>query len=366
VTEGQTARERPIGGGTLENAAGSNLLHQYRVAEPQVLPVEWRSWIAENRLQGTSDEQISEVLIDSGYSAELVRAEMDAQRSDPCYLVAQRMAQRYMKLKSVLDTSASVRGLSFGSRSVERRTAVSRAEFLERYYAASRPIVLTGMLAGSPARARWTPKYFSEICGDATVQIMAGRHADPRYELNSESHRRELKLSTYVSMVLEGGLSNDYYLVANNNFFEREEFECLYNEVPRLTAYLDHTDAKQKVFLWFGPAGTITPLHHDVMNVLVAQIYGRKRVTLISPEHTPYVYNEIGCYSEVDCANPNLEQHPLYSQAKPLNVVLRPGDVLFIPVGWWHYVEALDTSIMVSYINFVFLNQYEWFHPGPR
>jgi hypothetical protein len=364
LTNGQTARERPIRGRAPENAAGSSLLHQHPVAEPQILPVEWRSWIAENRLQGTSDEQIAQVLIDSGYSSEFVRAEMDAQLCDPCYLVAQRTSQRYMKLKSVLDTSASVRGLSFGSQSVERRTAVSRDEFLERYYAASRPVVLTGMLAGSAALARWTPEYFVETCGDAAVQIMAGRHSDPRYEVNSESHRHELKLSEYVSMVIEGGRSNDYYLVANNHFFEKEEFERLYGEVPLFPEYLDHTDAKQKVFLWFGPAGTITPLHHDLMNVLIAQIFGRKRVTLIPPEHTPYVYNDVSCYSEVDCAKPDLQRHPLYSQTKPLKALLRPGEVLFIPVGWWHYVQALDISIMVSYINFVFPNQYEWFHPS--
>jgi ribosomal protein L16 Arg81 hydroxylase len=131
-----------------------------------------------------------------------------------------------------------------------------------------------------------------------------------------------------------------------------------------LPEYLDPSNPTQNVFLWFGPAGTVTPLHHDLMNVLVAQIFGRKRFTLIPPEQTPYLYNNVGVYGEVDCGNPDFVRHPLYRQARPLDVVLNPGDVLFIPVGWWHYVRALEVSIMISYTKFRFANDYEWFHPN--
>ena len=137
----------------------------------------------------------------------------------------------------------------------------------------------------------------------------------------------------------------------------------LADEVPLLPEYLDHSAWGRKVFLWFGPAGTITPLHHDVMNVMVAQIYGRKRFTLIAPEQTPYVYNNVGVYGEVDCGKPDFEKHPLYRQVRPIHFILSPGDVLFLPVGWWHYVRALDVSIMVSYTNFKFPNDFEWSSP---
>jgi ribosomal protein L16 Arg81 hydroxylase len=330
------------------------------------MPVEWRFWMAENQLLGTSEEQIRAALIDAGFGSSLVQAEIDEIRNDPCYLLADRMAQRYNKLKALLGVRDSLCRLSYGAGSIERRSKISQNEFIERYYSANRPVILTGLLANTTAKKRWTPQYLAEVCGDSTVEVMAGRQNDPRYEINSEAHKSQMKMSEYVRMVLEYGPSNDYYLVANNGFFERPDTQRLYSEVPQLPEYLDHADAKGKVFFWFGPAGTVTPLHHDVMNVLLAQIYGRKRFTLIPPEQIPYVYNETGVYGEVDCERPDYDSYPLYREVHPLRFVLGPGELLFIPVGWFHHVRALDVSMTVSYTNFYFPNSYEWVHPQIR
>jgi hypothetical protein len=52
------------------------------------------------------------------------------------------------------------------------------------------------------------------------------------------------------------------------------------------------------------------------------------------------------------------------SPAEPFAVdgcVITPA--LFIPVGWWHRVEAREPSISMSFTNFVFPNEYIWQHP---
>jgi cupin-like protein len=333
-------------------------------AKPPEVSAEWRLWMAESRLVGVSDEQITSTMVQSGFDPLVAAVAMDALRGDPFYLAADRIAQRFKKLRSILDIRRSLTNLSCPADSIERRSSISQSEFLERYYAVNRPVILTGLLTGSGVCTRWTPEYLAEVCGDAIVQIMAGRQSDLRYEVNSESHKRAVKMSEYVRMVRDGGESNDYYLVANNGFFDLPETQALFSEIPQLSEYLDAANAKRRVFFWFGPAGTVTPLHHDVMNILVAQISGRKRFTLIAPEQTPFVYNEVGVYGEVNCGEPDDSRHPLYRQATPIDVTIGPGDVLFIPVGWWHYVRALDVSIMLSYVNFRFPNSYEWFHPS--
>jgi hypothetical protein len=79
-----------------------------------------------------------------------------------------------------------------------------------------------------------------------------------------------------------------------------------------------------------------------------------------------FLYNDIGVFSPVDCDAPDLARWPLFEKAAMREVVLSPGEVLFIPVGWWHHVRALDVSITVSFTNFRFANHYEWSMPQIR
>jgi ribosomal protein L16 Arg81 hydroxylase len=106
-------------------------------------------------------------------------------------------------------------------------------------------------------------------------------------------------------------------------------------------------------------------LHHDVMNVLLIQVTGRKRILLIDPLRLQYVYNDEGVFSSIDLADPDYDRFPLFAFADPITVELEPGEGLFIPVGWWHYVESLDLSASLSFTNFVFPNEYSWRHPEP-
>ncbi len=41
-----------------------------------------------------------------------------------------------------------------------------------------------------------------------------------------------------------------------------------------------------------------------------------------------------------------------------LECILHPGEVLFLPVGCVHFVEALDVSVTVSFTNFLFDNDF--------
>jgi ribosomal protein L16 Arg81 hydroxylase len=71
----------------------------------------------------------------------------------------------------------------------------------------------------------------------------------------------------------------------------------------------------------------------------------------------------VGVFSQVDPENPDFNKYPLYRNIKPIELILKPGEVIFIPVGWWHHVRALDVSISVSFTNFVFPNYYNWQNP---
>ena len=112
--------------------------------------------------------------------------------------------------------------------------------------------------------------------------------------------------------------------------------------------------------VWIGPAGAVTPLHHDLVNVILAQVRGRKRVSLIPSWQLHRVYNNREVFSDVDFDDPSLERHPRFKKVQPLIVTLRAGQALFIPVGWWHHVRSLSFSISVTFTHFHESNKYPW------
>ncbi|KAI8587586.1 hypothetical protein BDZ88DRAFT_425010 [Geranomyces variabilis] len=116
----------------------------------------------------------------------------------------------------------------------------------------------------------------------------------------------------------------------------------------------DTSDKDVAVNAWFGPRGTVSPLHHDPHNNMFAQIVGSKYIRLYAPEHSAAVYpNEEGSMmsntSRVDVESPDLLTFPDFAAAPYFECVVEPGDLLFIPKGWWHYVRSLSLSFSVSF-----------------
>ena len=324
------------------------------------VPPEWATWIFENIVRGTEDSAIVLALTHGGFGAAVARDEIALVRDHPWTRAARPLSQPLRKLEALLAIRDTLTRLDARTAAIERRGGVSRKEFLQNYYACNRPVILQGLLDGNPAMERWTPEYLNEACGDLTVEIMSGRDDDPDYEIRSEMHRELMPFSAYIQRITRGVPGNDVYLVANNSFFDKPGFEVLRDEVPPIPEYLRPRKAKGQIFFWFGPEGTVTPFHHDLMNILMAQIRGRKRITMVSPDQTPWMYNTVGVYSEVDCENPDQVRHPLFRNVRRLTFDLHAGEILFIPVGWWHHIRALDTSMTITYTNFVFPNEFHW------
>jgi LPS sulfotransferase NodH len=324
------------------------------------IPSAWRQWVAQNRLLGAEDDAIVQVLTNNGYSRAAALAEVKKATSDPYLIGAVRTQQRLNKAVSLLNVQGQLARLNSQSTVIERRRNLSRDEFRDRYYAANRPVIMQGLMSDWKAMAKWTPDYLKNVAGDCVVEVMTGRDADPHYEINGSKHGTELRFADYIDMVYSGKVTNDYYMVANNGFFRRSEAQRLLEDFAAFPEYLDPTRSAPQCFLWFGPAGTVTPLHHDTSNILMAQVLGRKRYRVIPASEWQYVYNNNGVFSDVDCEGPNLDRYPKFRDATVIEVILEPGEVLFMPVGWWHHVRALEVSMTVSFTNFPFPNHFTW------
>jgi lysine-specific demethylase 8 len=126
-----------------------------------------------------------------------------------------------------------------------------------------------------------------------------------------------------------------------------------------LKKHINYQDIKKKSFIyhllsWIGPKGSITGFHCDWSENLNIQIKGEKFFYLVSPEFNNCMYisdkfERISSVSMIDLKNYDEKKFPLFKNAKVYKAHLKEGDAIYIPRGWWHYVESLSPSIGVSF-----------------
>ena len=237
-------------------------------------------------------------------------------------------------------------------RLIESAEGLISEDFYLRYYLANRPVLLKGFARRWPAFTTWTPRYFAEAYGDVDVEVMTALTQNRHYERTAGSQSKVMSLRSLIDTIEQNPESGDTYLVAQNHAFTRAGLLRLVHDLVFDDAILSSLPGPDTISLWLGPGNTVTPLHYDLKDVILAQMSGRKRVLLVSPEDSRWVYNEVGGYSEVDPECPNLQTHPLFARARLYAVELKAGDALFIPVRWWHHVRSLSPSISLSLSNF--------------
>ncbi len=342
-------------------------------AEPtgRGLPPEWRRWVAENLLLGIDPRHLAETLVKNGFDREVVVQEIQAARAHP-YLEGARAVlptlaaaggdSKVKKRDWVLEIYRRLARQGGRGEQVPRVRRPSRQEFLERYYSRNEPVVIEGAIDDWPALKRWTPDYFKQRLGDRLVEVQANRNADPDYEINSGMHKKEMRFGDFVDLVERSGPTNDWYITANNDGKNKENLRELWEDVVQVPEYLRDDDPNRRGFFWYGPQGTVTPLHHDLTNNFMAMVRGRKLVRMAAPYELARVYNHRHCFSRVDLDRIDEQQFPQFRDVQVIDVVIGPGDLFFLPVGWWHYVRGLDVTVTMTFTNFVFENNFYEFY----
>jgi hypothetical protein len=135
-------------------------------------------------------------------------------------------------------------------------------------------------------------------------------------------------------------------------------FFNFFNSIPDLTEDFDYPDLGLKFFkklpvLFMGGKGSRVQLHFDIdlADILLCHFGGPKRVLLFSPEQTPWLYRVPFSFSalfEARVDQPDYERFPALKRVHGHVADLEHGDVLYIPPGWWHFVEYRDIGFSMS------------------
>ena len=108
---------------------------------------------------------------------------------------------------------------------------------------------------------------------------------------------------------------------------------------------------------WAAAPGVTSPLHYDAAHNVYSQLTGRKRWLLLSPDDAPRLYPYPRLHpstrqSQIDLHAPPERGFDHYRGARGrlrvLEVVLAPGDRLYVPPYWWHHVRVVGGASAVA------------------
>ena len=111
--------------------------------------------------------------------------------------------------------------------------------------------------------------------------------------------------------------------------------------------------AQRGVHCRFGMKGVIAEAHYDGSRNSIAMIGGLRRWIMTHPNQCENMHmfprqHPSGRHSAVDWSNVDLERFPNFKKLVGNEVILQPGDVLYVPTDWIHYIVSLNVNVQCN------------------
>ncbi|CAG5133087.1 unnamed protein product [Candidula unifasciata] len=227
----------------------------------------------------------------------------------------------------------------------------------------SKPHLMLAFTDKWPCRS-WTFKTLADLLGNQKFSCrVAEKSCDQKMETQCSYHNVTIK---EFCDWLDGTASDRNPLRSvlreeNYGYIDYKYMKDMFKELPYIFDEVRWEDFGLVGYngcdstIWIGSEGANTPAHQDTYGFnLVTQIYGRKLWILFPPEDSAYLYptrvpyEESSIFTEVNVRRPDLHHHPQFQLSHPYVVTLQPGQTLYVPRHWWHYVESIEPSISIN------------------
>ncbi|KAJ9601316.1 hypothetical protein L9F63_000538 [Diploptera punctata] len=237
---------------------------------------------------------------------------------------------------------------------------VSREQFIRDIHPKREPALLKRLNVGD-CSFKWTCDY---ICDKAeNVDVKVHVCPGPRMDFITKNFAyKTIKFHELLKRVSNKIHESKDYFISPGEFYYlrslsfdnrgrevadvRKQFPALAEDII-FPNFFDEKDLFSSV-LRVGSPGVQLWTHYDVMDNLLIQVVGRKRMVLFSPADALNMYLTGDKSQVLDIDNPDVEKYPKFLMAKRYECVMEPGDVLFIPALWFHNALALDFGIAVN------------------
>ena len=236
-----------------------------------------------------------------------------------------------------------------GRSSVRRMHRPTPQAFIEGPASQRVPAVLSGLDIGQ-APWKWTPSYLAKLGGVADKLVSVHVSDDPKLDFVRKNFKYEVMPFGDLLAKMDYTSDAKYYYLRSIGENPRKEpahalrqFPSFEEDLTVPTAFWGGKDKYFSAVIRVSSGDLQLWTHYDAMDNMLIQLHGEKRVLLFPPAVAGDLYLEGSSSIVRDVDNHDPLVFPRFSRARQaaLEVVLQPGDVLYIPALWSHHVTAL-------------------------
>lgn len=227
---------------------------------------------------------------------------------------------------------------------IDRVDEISAKDFINKYVKTNKPVVIKNLSHDWPAYQKWSLDYFAKEAGEVEVPLYNSEPAKGKEY--SRKPATKMKMKDYVEILKSGPTDLRIF------FFN------ILQKCPQLLKDFTYPAIGLKFFkklpvLFFGGEGSRVLLHYDIdlANNVHFNFHGKKDIILFPFDQRKYLYHvpySIVSMEEIEFDRPDYKKYPALQYAEGYRVILQPGETLFIPSAYWHYMRYLTPSISMT------------------
>ncbi len=259
---------------------------------------------------------------------------------------------------------------------IERIHAPSRRQFTKEFVEQRKPVIITGVADQWRAFRDWTPDRLKRVAGDAEVAV----HYNARgsfhdwYTNPTAREDRRMKLADVIDIMRGPRERAHHYYMTEHLLAEISAELCNDLSVGSLIDERPVRGVCTGPTFFFGCDTSMPAHYHSTTEAFMCQLQGTKQVILHAPEQTPnlyplpwyapgYNFSQVDWFRDHIWKNVDYERFPLVKRAEALEFTVHPGEILFIPIHWWHVTNVDGYQLSITY--FFKSDRSRWCYPHP-
>eukprot|EP01038_Epipyxis_sp_PR26KG_P007811 gene7811-10609_t len=250
----------------------------------------------------------------------------------------------------------------------------TQLEQVYAYRAAEVPFVVYNIPELDEVVRKWNDlDYLSKLLGKKPYRtetsisnhFMYWRNAGGSFLRTSEGKKwkpptdvKEVRFEDWIELAVKGqnktleSRTHQYFRVSSD-----AGNPWLFNELPffkpKKSMMIVNPRDQRGIHCRFGMRSVIAEAHFDGSRNAVVMLGGLRRWILTHPDQCVNMHmlpqnHPSGRHSAVDWSNPDIEKYPNFAKVVGNEVILQPGDYLYVPTYWIHYIVSLNVNFQCN------------------